>query len=441
MNNEHHQDSSPEIEREPAPFALTPEDRALLTEIFETNKKHLDRHYHTGFGIFHSANKNSNYFNQVWARDSAHAAANYFVHTNPKAVIETLRTFFKHQRADGAFPSRVERDYQLIKFIPILRAWSRQIFDLIEVKLRGNTERAVYEGMDFSGGEDTVPAILIEAGELFLTSAEGREFVLRHFWQLETAAKFFKKRIDPDDGLAIMKKTDPDWADTLKRRGKLATVNIWWARGLFLLGEIAIARGETEVAEAHQREFEKLKKSILTKIYDGERHYFKAAVDDKRLDTVASIFGALYFLDAGEAAKLEYELNVRVLRSSGLRNFDPPYSNKDVHWMPRLMRQWPYHNKFVWPWVTCQNIRVKIHIAEGHPNAMIRAEYRRESLEDLLLNAKLFKGAQGALEIFEPDAPKIGRTAFYRPPRNFMASMAAYQGAYLRLKELGWIEK
>ena len=107
--------------------------------------------------------------------------------------------------------------------------------------------------------------------------------------------------------------------------------------------------------------------------------------------------------------------------------------------MHRLMGQWLYHNKFVWPWVTCQNIQVKIKIAREHENPAIRHEYQREAVEDLVMIAQLFKKGGGAYEVFEPDEPKPGRTAFYKPPQNFMGSMAAYQGAYAQLKELGWI--
>ena len=53
--------------------------------------------------------------------------------------------------------------------------------------------------------------------------------------------------------------------------------------------------------------------------------------------------------------------------------------------------------------------------------------------------AKLFKDAGGAYEIFEPDQSIPGKTTFYRSPKNFMGSMAAYQGVYLQLQKLKWI--
>ncbi len=97
-----------------------------------------------------------------------------------------------------------------------------------------------------------------------------------------------------------------------------------------------------------------------------------------------------------------------------------------------------YHNKFVWPWVTCENIQVKIKIALQHPDEGIREQYKREAIEDLVGVSKLFEEAGGAYEIVKPDEPKAPR-GIYNPPKNLMGSLAAYQGAYRQLKKLEWI--
>ena len=103
------------------------------------------------------------------------------------------------------------------------------------------------------------------------------------------------------------------------------------------------------------------------------------------------------------------------------------------------MGQWLYHNKFVWPWVTLQNIQVKVKIATEHKDESVREAYRREAVDDLVKMAKLFREAGGAYEIFEPDESKAAGMRFYKPPQYFMGTMATYQSAYAQLKELGWI--
>ncbi len=428
---------------------MLPEDKILIDETFAEGKMYLDKHHHPDFGIFPSADPLSNYFNQVWARDAAHATAHYFARAKPEAVIDSLRTFFNHQREDGAFPSRVERQYQMLRLTPGLRRLSSPLFHVIEHRFKKRTERPVHEDRDSAGGEDTVPALLIMAGELFSASQEKdqhaiREFIQEHFEKLKKAVAFFRTtKTDPADGLAVMTHANPDWADTIMRKGKLGVINIWWWRGLRYMEAMAKEFGEDAAAKSYRKESEKVKKGIMEKLYDAPGGFFRAEAgpdaNADRLDTVASIFGAAYFLNADEALQVERTLKRRVQRGSGLQNFDPPYPQKDIYWAHRLMGQWLYHNKFVWPWVTLQNIHVKIKIVREHENEAIRREYQREAVEDLIKMTYLFKEAGGAYEVFEPDEPRRGETIFYKPPQYFMGSMAAYQGAYARLKSLGWI--
>jgi hypothetical protein len=89
--------------------------------------------------------------------------------------------------------------------------------------------------------------------------------------------------------------------------------------------------------------------------------------------------------------------------------------------------------------VTAQNIFVKIKIARGHADEATRAAFGREAVEDLIKLARLFKEGGGAYEVFEPDEPRRGETAYYTPPKYFMGTLASYQGAYAQLKAFGMI--
>jgi len=478
---------------------LSSEDKTLLDLTYGTFARSLDAHYVPGFGIFPSSDPASNYFDQVWARDAAHAAAHYFARAKPEAVIDSLRTILAHQLASGALPSRVERQYQKLRLTPGLRWLSRTAFNAIEGRWHKRTERPIHEGMDSAGGEDTIPAVLIMAGELFDASREDgngsiatHDFLKENFEKLARAAEFFRAtKTDPADGLAVMTRDNPDWADTIKRHGKLGLINILWWRGLRHMEEIAEEIGGDDersgrekgddaisatatTAKFYRSESEKVRGAIMEKLYvddvggvagasadaadangkvdatnvhEGNREvFFRAEAKDDRLDTAASIFGAAYFLDADGALAVERTLARRVERANGLQNFDPPYAHREIFWAHRAMGQWIYHNEFVWPWVTLQNIHVKIKIARGHADAntapmspAIREQYQREAVADLVKMARLFRAAGGAYEVFEPDAPRPGRTRWYHPPQNFMGSMAAYQGAYAHLKKKGWI--
>ncbi len=423
----------------PSPVSLSTKDRDLLAATALKAKRLLKKNIKPGFGIFPSAHPDDNFYNQVWTRDFSHAAGNYFMKDNPEAVIDSLTTIFKHQRKDGALPFRVEREYLVLKLFPGLRFLAKPLFGLIEKRIKGRTERPVYEGQDFCRAADTVPAAIVAVGEFFISSPEGKRFANEHFEQLKLAVDFCRQKSDPADGLLVAKKPNPDWADSLRREGKLGLINILWARALKLMELMSTELGYPAEAQSYQKEFQNLKKSVLEKLYNPTEAYFRTVVGENRLDTAASIFGSLYLLDLKEAERVQKTLKERVGRKSGLKNFDPPYPAKQVFIANRLIGLAGYHNEFVWPWIKCQNIRIKIRIAFQNPEQCARDQYKKEAVEDLLDLAKLFKKAGGAYEIFRPDDRKPVKHRWYKPPKNFMANLAAFLGAYMRLKELGWI--
>ncbi|MFZ0859527.1 MAG: hypothetical protein WAN18_02515, partial [Candidatus Sulfotelmatobacter sp.] len=284
-----------------------------------------------------------------------------------------------------------------------------------------------------------VPCIIMVAGEFMNACAEGREFVARNFDHLKQAAAFFQTKTDPEDCLAITTRDNSDWTDSLRRRGKLGTLNVCWGRALRVMQYISRQLGYDRDAQRFRDEFRIVKQSVTSKLYHQSGGYFRAKEGEDRLDTVASICGALYLLNPTDARRVEEALKLRVEHNSGLQNFDPPYRMTDAFWVHRFFGLTAYHNRFVWPWVICQNIQVKIKIALQHKEPVIRNQYRRESVEDLLRIAKLFRSLSGAYEIVDPERPQPGKMRFYTPPKNFMGSLAGYQGAYRQLNKLSWI--
>lgn len=433
------------------PVPLTPEERELISETVSATRDNLALTYHKGFGIFPSAGEKENFYSQVYARDSAHAAGNYFAEANPEAMKDFLATLLKHQREDGALPLRVEKEYQRMKLVPGLAPLARPAFNLVHERILGKKERPVYEGGDMgaSGSEDTVPATLIAAGEFFVASKEGREFVKDNFDALKRAADYFRSKTDKEDGLAVITRDNPDWADSLKRKGKLGGINVWWARSLRMMEFVANQLGRKEDAQRYKREFQEVKKSALTKLYNSEEGYFRAKEGEDRIDTVASVFGALYLLSPEEAVKVEETLEKRVRHNSGLTNFDPPYPREEIFgthkmWssLASMQKKWgmqDYHNRLVWPWVTCENIQVKIKIALHHRDEAVREKYKKEAADDLLQMSEIFKKAGGAYEVLDPDKPEHADISLYASPKNFMGTMAAYQGAYRQMESLGWL--
>jgi len=121
-------------------------------------------------------------------------------------------------------------------------------------------------------------------------------------------------------------------------------------------------------------------------------------------------------------------------------NFNQPYPGEQKQSAHHFIGHTGYHDKYAWPWVTCQNIQVKIKIAKDHPDKSIREKNKAEVVQDLLLAAKNFKDNAGAYEILNPETGKPASSRTYKPPKDFMANWAAYLSAYEQAVKLGWLK-
>lgn len=422
------------------PTPLSSADKELIKKTAKDFMKMLEGNYQKGFGVFPSSGKDENFYEQLWTRDFSHATLNYLAKYKPEAVKDSLETIFKYQKDNGMLPLMVEKQYMVLRLVPGLRWLAKPLFNLIESGIRKRKERPVYEGQNFSSAEDTVPETLAAAGELYTASEDGKKFVEENFEKMEKAAKYFyDSKVDPNDSLASFKNKNSDWADSINRGGKLGLVNIRWARALHFMWLIASDLGKEKETAFYRNQYTAIYSSILDKIFNEKEAYFRAAEGEDRMDTVASIFGSLYFLDAPECLRVQETIKKRVKVKSGLQNFYPKYPQDQIMWPHKIINLEGYHNEYVWPWVFCENILAKIKIAACYSNGDLKERYKREVLYDLLDMAKMFDGAGGAYEIFFPDAPKPAISRWYKPPQNIMYSLVSYCGAYLKAKELDWI--
>jgi len=429
------------------PVPLDPEDKTQIERMAVKTSENLNNCYKKDFGIFPSGNPKDSFYNTLWSRDLAHAGGNFFAQNNTEPILDSLKTVFAHQKENGALPYRVEKKRFLLEHTPrALLGIDINILKKIGIDLITRKKaRAVYEGEDGGNAEDTIPSIVVTLGELFIYSEEGIKFVKDNYDKIKLAMDSFEERTDKQDGLEISKEKNPDWADSLLRGNKkISTINIWYTRALRMMELISSDLGKIEESKRYRALTEGAKESVLEKLYDKENHYFRTGEGENRIDAAASVFGCLYLLPATEAARVEETMKKKLTSNSGLRNFYPPYPKDRIDPTLKLIGMGKYHNECVWPWVTAQNIQVKIKIALEHPDKKIQERYKKEAVEDLLDLTKLFEEAGGAYEVFDPDtrgpATKL-RTGVkkYKVPKNLMGNLAAYQSAYHQLKKLGWI--
>lgn len=400
----------------------------------------LHDHYYPGFGVMPSRGRRENFYMQVWTRDFVHAALNYYIDELPEAFEDSFATLMRHQRKDGGLPVRVEREYMLVKVMPLpFRLLARPLFVLIERLFRGRSERPVFAGQDFTRSKDTIPLMIMAAQHYAASSPRGRAFIADQYEALVRAFDYFAKRMDVEDGLVFLPYGAVDWADSIMREGKLGLINTLWVVACMAMHELRTVFVPNEQQRISDVVLEQARESLMRELYCKDGHYFRATVGEERIDTIASIVGSLFFLDPAESARVQDTLRARVQRRAGLRNFDPPYPRANIMLPHKLFGHAGYHNAYVWPWVACQNILVKIRIGTTHPDASVRERFKQEAVADLVDQAELFERAGGAYEIFHADDRTPAITFFYRPPKDLLANLATFEGARRKLHELGWL--
>lgn len=81
---------------ESPPIDLSGEEKELILNTAIETKENLKDNYQEGFGVFPSADRKGIFHEQVWTRDFAHAAGNYFAAENPQALADSFETIFRH---------------------------------------------------------------------------------------------------------------------------------------------------------------------------------------------------------------------------------------------------------------------------------------------------------------------------------------------------------
>jgi len=288
----------------------------------------LNKHVKTGLGVMPSADPSDNFYNQLWARDFAHAALSYYIDASPEAVETSLRTIFSFQLKNGGLPFRIEEEYMLIKLIPGLKWFSPLIFDLVQRKWKHQAQRPVYPGDDFDMGSDTTLLIILAACAYATRSDRGRMFVGPLYPKLLHAFEHVAAKADLNTGLLVIPKGLVDWADSIRRGGKLGVINVLWVRALDALETLHQLYGSEAAMSAHGTLRKKAHASLMREVYAKEQGFFRTTAGEDRLDTVASILGSLFFLDAEEAARVQETIRARVARESGSQIFILPMKHR-----------------------------------------------------------------------------------------------------------------
>ena len=407
----------------PSP-SLSPEQKQLVEQALTKARDAYGR----GFGFYTSSDPNSQFGQEIWTRDVAVAIAS-MARTNPAACIESLASLIGHIKSDGSIPLRIEW----------VRHWANYVQPFPWLRSHGldfmsrKTGYAVFERIHGAlPARDTVPSLIIACAQLYKTSRVGRDFVALH-WEKLDAAMERETGFTDADGLLIGGKLQ-DWADSIARSGKLATVNGIYVRALQEMAFMTAGLGKDNRALAYTERYEQVHTSYMRVFWREHEGYIRAAVGDNTIDAMANVYACLYHVGPVQAVRIQEKLQKLVAPNGLLRNFDTPYPRSMIAARYRLAGIGNYHNTTTWPWVTTENILAKLRIARLHPDPAIRQQFFLQSEADFVTISSNHMKNGDFYEVVDPEtgAPMSFRRfglLTYRSSVGFMESIATYIAA------------
>lgn len=388
--------------------------------------------------LIFTAGPKSQFYEQIWTRDSSLSILNIMAHKYPFESFNTLNLIFEYQKKDGTLPIRIENNRHWLHYVPIVRE-----IDLI-VK-RKKPFPVYFNRLNSPEPRDDIPMAVLATQEVFQIICQNEGLLALRWEQLERAIK--KEESFQKDGL-VSGVQFQDWVDSIHRKGKLSNINILFYRSLEAMASMAKIQGKTADAEKYLQKTKDYKEKIMATFWHPDG-YFKAGSRDSRFDSFANILGSLYLIDPDQAIKVQDNIIAKSMLHAGLlKNFDRPYQADIISKVVKLGKMEDYHNHYSWPWITCMNVIAKLKIAHDHSDDKIKERFKTEALADFIRVSQIIK-EQGACEIIDDQTNLpvekhyhfgIFEVSSYKSSPDFLICATVYLQALEKLQHLKLID-
>ncbi len=389
--------------------------------------------------LIFTAGPKSQFFEQIWIRDTCLSIINIMAKKYPIEAYNTLNLIFEFQKKDGLFPIRIEGNRHWMKYIPILRN--------LKFLINRKYPRPIYTNrLNSPFPRDDIPMVILASQEIFhLLSQDEKQMEIR--WQQMVKA-IEKEESFQKDGLVYGTRFQ-DWVDSIHRKGKLSNINILFYRALEAMSSMAKQMGKTEESQKYADKMKDYKEKIID-LFWHEDGYFKAGSRDFRFDSFSNILATLFLINPQQAVKIQNNIVIKNVMQNGLlKNFDRSYPQDIISKIVKLGKMEDYHNHYSWPWVTCMNIIAKLKIAADHPDDKMKKRFKSEALEDFIRISDIFNQDQGIYEILDDETELpveknynlwLFKLSSYKSSPDFLIATTVYLQAMEKLSELGLIQ-
>jgi len=319
----------------------------------------IDACFQPGFGL--RATDKGAFGPQIWMRDAMLAS----VAAPPASLQQTLETMLGYVReTDGVVPYRVESNHHVRSYA---LGWLKRFgVDLVS---RRKPEPIYRDSPLAVEAIDTVPAMIIAFSQVYnhlLLDDAGAAggFLNAHYPTLVRALDADERYVDPRDGLVISPELG-DWADDVRRKGKLSLLNILFERAHNSMSALSNEQGDLVRAKTYLRRSRAMRRSIMRTFWNP-RGFFQAGQHDTRIDSPANVLAGLFWPQSRAAARGVLTTAAQTAAGSGfLRIFDRGYPATMLRTQFMLAGFSDFTNRHVYPWIAQVSILARLRRARA----------------------------------------------------------------------------
>lgn len=277
------------------------------------------------------------HFNAYWSRDGFWGVFGALELGDYKQAKNHLTFMAQHQLANGQLPNQI-------------RYTASGLFHFNDYR---TTPKSIFRVAQFYSIPLDSPALYIMAVWQYFRHTLDQQFLREQFRPITRALDWLKSKDRDRDGLIESTKMS-DWMDSVLKKGKVANINMIWAKALANYIDICQHLGEKKKEQQTQKLLEQTLVKINQVFWNGE--YFVDYVDGNEIGgfcSDANIMALLFeFISQAQGESIhDYIKSHRLDFATPLHTVHPVYDSSQIYWLYRLAGLGDYHGKLIWLWL------------------------------------------------------------------------------------------
>ncbi|MEM3374496.1 MAG: GH116 family glycosyl hydrolase [Candidatus Woesearchaeota archaeon] len=361
---------------------LSEENLENIKKAFEIAKNNL-RDCYGDLGIYAGLH----HFKDYWARDGFFASFGSLILKDYNIVKKNLELFLKNVNKEGQLPLRIGKSSFEIALSYIMR--------------RYDSKRKPIYFIDKSNKKpvDQNSLFIISFYE-YIKETKDIDFLKNNITKIEKIMEWNFNQ-DKDNDYLIEEDEFCNWADSIKKRGKVLYTNVCFCYALKCMENLYRILNNEKKEIVYNEKYKIVKSKINERFWQGE-YYLDWIIDEKNLKKTFDYFSSdgnflaviWDIADKEKSKKIEEASHIFDIHEIPSKCVHPNYSNKLVSFQTKLIGLKDYHNGLSWLWLGCINA-----ISKNKVNM------KKEAIDILLKMSNLIIKYNGVYEVYDKEKP------------------------------------